>query len=92
MFETQAMTKRKTGRPAHSRKDSGLRQAITAAGSVTLLADGLGLSVQAVSQWDKVPVERCGDVERLTGIARYIQRPDIFDPPEKIGRAVSRAA
>jgi DNA-binding transcriptional regulator YdaS (Cro superfamily) len=61
-----------------------------------LLAELLGLSVQAVSQWDKIPVERCGDVERLTGVSRHVQRPDIFEAQQKRGRPsqreVSRAA
>jgi DNA-binding transcriptional regulator YdaS (Cro superfamily) len=83
-------SRKKTGRPAHSRDDHGLRKAIDAAGSVTLLAECLGLSVQAVSQWDKIPIERCGDIERLTGVPRHVQRPDIFVRPSR--REMSRAA
>lgn len=42
------------------------------------LAEGLGVTPGAVSQWDRVPAERVLDVERLTGIPRKMLRPDIF--------------
>ena len=69
---------KKTGRPSGSRQDSGLAQAIAAAGSVTELAAALGLTVQAVSQWKRVPAERCAVVEEVTGIERQDLRPDIY--------------
>ena len=40
-----------------------------------------GISSQAVSQWQRVPVERVLDVERLTGISRHKLRPDIYGAP-----------
>lgn len=42
------------------------------------LARELGVTIQAVSQWRKVPAERCLAVEEATGISRYELRPDIF--------------
>ena len=37
-----------------------------------------GVTPQAVSQWDRVPVSRVLDVERVTGISRHELRPDVY--------------
>ncbi len=42
------------------------------------LARDLGITHGAVNQWRRIPAERVADVERLTGIPRERQRPDIF--------------
>ena len=47
-------------------------------GGVIALSRALGLSRGAVSQWEKVPLERVLDVERLTGIPREQIRPEFF--------------
>jgi DNA-binding transcriptional regulator YdaS (Cro superfamily) len=74
-------------------RTGGLAAAIAAAGSVTDLADKLGLTLQAVCQWSKVPPERCLDVERVTGVSRHVLRPDIYGPSVRPNqREVSRAA
>lgn len=54
-------------------------------GGVVALSLGLGLSRGAVSQWEKVPVERVKDVSRLTGFPREQIRPDIFGLPPSCG-------
>lgn len=46
------------------------------------LAETLGISVQAISQWRRVPPTRVLDVERVTGVSRHLLRPDIY-PPEQ---------
>ena len=51
------------------------------AGGVTALAGPLGISAQAISQWDEVPPLRVLAVERATGIPRSELRPDLY-PPE----------
>jgi DNA-binding transcriptional regulator YdaS (Cro superfamily) len=51
-------------------------------GGVVALSKSLGLSRGAVSQWDRVPIERVVAVEKLTGIPRAELRPDVFGLPE----------
>jgi hypothetical protein len=64
-------------------RTGGLAAAVAAAGSLTVLAGKLGLTLQAVCQWDEVPPERCLDVERVTGVSRHDLRPDIYGPRPK---------
>lgn len=42
------------------------------------IAEGLGITHGAVSQWRRIPAERVLDVERLTGISRHELRPDLY--------------
>lgn len=58
--------------------DDALDKAIKAAGGAAALARHLGITSQAISQWDRVPVTRAAAVERLTGIPRAELRPDVF--------------
>lgn len=44
------------------------------------LAKALNCRPSAISQWQRVPISRVADVERLTGIPRHELRPDVFDP------------
>jgi DNA-binding transcriptional regulator YdaS (Cro superfamily) len=48
-------------------------------GGVVALSTQLGLSRGAVSQWEKVPIERVAAVAKLTGIPREEIRPDVFN-------------
>lgn len=59
-------------------RDQGLHEAIRAAGGVGELARRLGISQPSVSNWDRVPADRVLAVERVTGIARALLRPDLF--------------
>jgi DNA-binding transcriptional regulator YdaS (Cro superfamily) len=47
-------------------------------GRAVRLANTLGISPGAISQWDRVPAERVAEVEKVTGIPRDLLRPDIF--------------
>jgi DNA-binding transcriptional regulator YdaS (Cro superfamily) len=65
-------------------------QVRTRAGGTVALAAALSLSgvpirPQAISQWTRVPAERCLDVERLTGISRHVLRPDVFGAAQTDG-------
>lgn len=57
-----------------------LERAIKLAGGVTKLADKLGITSQAISQWDEVPIIRAIQIERVTNgkVKRHQLRPDIF--------------
>lgn len=57
-----------------------IKEIATRAGGVVALSTKLGLSRGAVSQWEKVPLERVNDVARITGIPRERLRPDVFGP------------
>lgn len=61
-------------------RENALDAVIAVSGSMTALAEHLGITPQAVARWRHVPAARCLDVERLTGISRHRLRPDIFGP------------
>lgn len=42
------------------------------------LAEILGISPPAISQWKRVPADKVIDVEAATGISRHKLRPDVF--------------
>ena len=58
--------------------DTGLDEAIRAAGGITELARRIGISQPSVSNWSRVPAERVFSVEAATGVARAILRPDLY--------------
>lgn len=55
-----------------------LGRAIKGAGGLVKLAESLGISKQAVSQWDEVPPLRVLAVEKASGISRHELRPDLY--------------
>ena len=59
-------------------KSEALLRAIEAAGSSSKLADALGTSRQAVSNWHDIPLARVYEVERITKIPHTELRPDFF--------------
>lgn len=52
------------------------------------LARRLGITVQSIQQWRRIPAERVVAVERVTGVPRHELRPDLF---ERQGQSVWRA-
>jgi DNA-binding transcriptional regulator YdaS (Cro superfamily) len=61
---------------------SGLELAVEAVGGqAKTLAERLGVSPQAISQWKQIPSDRVIAVERITGVHRRFLRPDLH-PPE----------
>jgi DNA-binding transcriptional regulator YdaS (Cro superfamily) len=62
-------------------REDGLEAAIEAAGGLRALARLLGITHQAILQWqerDKVPADRILDIERVTGVGRERLRPDLY--------------
>lgn len=57
-------------------------RAIAVAGSARALAQLIGVSPQAVSQWRRIPSGRVIAVERCTGVSRYDLRPDLYPREE----------
>lgn len=57
----------------------GLKAAIKAAGNMTALARLLGVTGEAVYQWDEVPIRRAAQIAKLTGVPLKVLRPDLFD-------------
>lgn len=60
-----------------------LSRAIAAVGGQAPLAKAVGVTAQAVSQWEEVPPLRVLAVERASGVPRHELRPDLYpvEPP-----------
>lgn len=65
-------------------RNEALLNAIELAGGSGKLANALGISAAAVSQWERCPAERVIAVERATGgkVTRTQLRPDLYPPDE----------
>lgn len=66
-------------------RDSGLSEAIRAAGGVSELARQIGISQPSISNWIRVPAERVVSVESATGVSRVVLRPDLYDATNTVG-------
>jgi len=65
--------------PKSKSRKTPLQRAKEAVGGNTALALAItGITPQAISQWDQIPLNRVFDVERATGIPRAELRPDFF--------------
>jgi TorA maturation chaperone TorD len=60
-------------------RDTGLDEAIRAAGGVGALARKIGISQPSVSNWARIPAERVLAVEAVTGVDRSVLRPDLYN-------------
>jgi DNA-binding transcriptional regulator YdaS (Cro superfamily) len=65
---------------------SPLDRAVEKAGGQAKFARLIGVTAQAVSQWDEVPPLRVLEVERVSGVSRHELRPDLY-PLESEARA-----
>jgi DNA-binding transcriptional regulator YdaS (Cro superfamily) len=59
-------------------RPSPIELASAAVGNKSELARRLGVKVQSIQQWKRIPAERVLDVERITGIPRHKLRPDLY--------------
>ena len=68
-----------------------MKRAFDAVGGPAQLATPLGITVQAVGQWDEVPPLRVIAVERASGVPRHELRPDLY-PVESSETSVASEA
>ncbi len=59
-------------------KTEALKRAVERAGGQAAFARALGVTPQAVSQWDEVPPLRVLATERVSGVSRSELRPDLY--------------
>ena len=72
-------------------RDTGLEEAIKAAGGVASLARAIGIAQPSVSNWTRVPAERVLAVEALTNVSRFVLRPDIYGDAEDVAVSAARS-
>lgn len=68
-----------------SEASDALQRAIEKVGGLAGLATPLGVSIQAISQWDEVPPLRVIAVEKISGVPRSELRPDLY-PAEAVAQ------
>ena len=62
-------------------RDPPLEEILARRGAVTRIAAGLGISIAAVSQWQRVPADRVAELARLLDLPPHRLRPDLYPPP-----------
>lgn len=64
--------------------EEALKNAIATAGGPAALGRALGISSQAVSQWERAPAERVLEIERAVQgrVTRHELRPDLYPSEE----------
>ena len=67
-------------------KSEALKRAVAKVGGQASFARAIGVTAQAVSQWNEVPPLRVIAVERISGVSRHDLRPDLY-PVEEAARA-----
>ena len=59
-------------------RKAALKRAIASAGGQAAFARAIGVTAQAVSQWEEVPPLRVLATERISGVSRSDLRPDLY--------------
>lgn len=60
-----------------------IARAIKAAGGTGKLAELIGVTSQAISQWNRIPAERVVIISKKTGLDRHELRPDLWEAPKQ---------
>jgi DNA-binding transcriptional regulator YdaS (Cro superfamily) len=58
--------------------DKAIRAAVDKAGGWRPLARALGIKVQSVQRWKRIPAERVLQIEKTVGLRREFLRPDLY--------------
>ncbi|HEY2416595.1 MAG TPA: Cro/CI family transcriptional regulator [Steroidobacteraceae bacterium] len=59
-------------------RDQCLYRLMQIRGATTRVAEGLGISTAAVSQWERVPRDRVMQVATILGVSPAEVRPDLY--------------
>ncbi len=78
--------------PMAKERDPILQAIIKAHGLAAIAEACGGITIQAVSDWTRVPPRQCLAVEALSGVPREKIRPDIYGAPRPRPRMKVRAA
>jgi DNA-binding transcriptional regulator YdaS (Cro superfamily) len=76
-------------REASDELRTALKTTIEEAGSMRALGHLIGVSQQAISQWDRIPAKHIVEIERTTGVPRNKLRPDLYQGYRSIDEAVA---
>lgn len=65
--------------------ETALERAIEAVGTAAKLAQKVGVTAMAVSNWKVrgIPAERVLAIEKVSGVKRHELRPDLYPLPRK---------
>jgi pyruvate kinase len=63
-------------------RDQCLDRLMQIRGATKRLAEGLGISTAAVSQWERVPRDRVVQAAAILGVSPEELRPDLYEPAE----------
>jgi hypothetical protein len=80
-----------SGKPS-AMKDEPLIRLIEQAGGLGPVADCLGITKQAVSAWERVPVDRAHALSEAFGVPLHRIRPDVWRTPSEAAVKESEAA
>jgi DNA-binding transcriptional regulator YdaS (Cro superfamily) len=67
-----------------SDKSQALERAVASVGGQAKFARLIGVTAQAVSQWDEVPPLRVLAVENVSGVSRHELRPDLYPLDDEV--------
>jgi DNA-binding transcriptional regulator YdaS (Cro superfamily) len=61
------------------KRTTTLNYIISHYGGVSAMAEAFGVSRQAISKWDRVPIRHVPRITKETKIPRQILRPDLYE-------------